>query len=325
MTSRPSKQPVRMIAASLALVSMLAACGSDGQQGEDGILVIATTSILADIASNVVGENGIAESLIPIGGDSHDFAPSSQQLARLGRADLVVANGLNLEESMVDVLDSLRADGVEVIELAPLVDPIPFVESENNEDDGGDEDNGEVEGDEHGAADPHFWNDPIRVGEAALALAGSLEESNPGGGWLARAEAYADEMSAVDTTIRALVENVPEKSRRLVTNHQAFGYFANRYGFELIGVVIPGGSTLAEPSSAELAELVEVMESEGVQVIFAETSQPTTLADAVAAELGADIQVVELFTESLGPPGSDAETLSAMLVSNAEKIASALG
>jgi zinc/manganese transport system substrate-binding protein len=294
-----------MIAASLALVSMMGACGTDGTQGDDGVLVMATTSILADIVSNVVGEDGIAESLIPVGGDSHDFAPSSQQLARLGQADLVVANGLNLEESMVDVLHSLRADGVEVIELAPLVDPIPW----------GDEGNG----------DPHFWNDPIRVGDAALALAASLEESDPGGGWLARAEAYADEMTAVDTAIRSLVENVPEKSRRLVTNHEAFGYFADRYGFELIGVVIPGGSTLAEPSSAELAALVEVMESESVRVIFAETSQPTTLADAVAAELGADVEVVELFTESLGPAGSDAETLSGMLLSNAEKIASALG
>ena len=322
MTSHPSKRPVRMMAASLALVSMLAACRSDGQQGEDGILVIATTSILADIASNVVGEDGIAESLIPIGGDSHDFAPSSQQLARLGRADLVVANGLNLEASMVDVLDSLQADGVAVVELAPLVDPLPFVESENHEEDGKGEDS---DGEEHGAEDPHFWNDPIRVGDAALALAASLEMSDPGRDWLARAEAYAEEMSAIDTTIHALVEDVPEASRRLVTNHEAFGYFADRYGFELIGVVIPGGSTLAEPSSAELTALVEVMDHENVQVIFAETSQPTTLADAVAAELGADVEVVELFTESLGPPGSDAETLSGMLLSNAEKIASALG
>jgi len=325
MTSRPSKQTVLMIAASLALVSMLAACGNDGTQDDDGILVIASTSILADIASNVVGEDGIAESLIPIGGDSHDFAPSSQQLARLSRADLVVANGLNLEESMVDVLDSLRADGVEVIELAPLVDPIPFVESENHEEAGQVENDGGDEGDEHGAEDPHFWNDPIRVGDAALALAASLEMSDPGRDWLARAEAYAEEMSAIDTTIHALVEDVPEASRRLVTNHEAFGYFADRYGFELIGVVIPGGSTLAEPSSAELAELIEIMDREGVRVIFAETSQPNTLADAVAAELGADVEVVELFTESLGPPGSDAETLSGMLLSNAEKIASALG
>jgi zinc/manganese transport system substrate-binding protein len=111
----------------------------------------------------------------------------------------------------------------------------------------------------------------------------------------------------------------------MVTNHEAFGYFAARYGFEVIGVVIPGGSTLAEPSSAELAALVEIMESESVRVIFAETSQPTALAEAVAAELGGDVDVVELFTESLGPPGSGAETLSKMLLTNAERISAALG
>ena len=111
----------------------------------------------------------------------------------------------------------------------------------------------------------------------------------------------------------------------MVTNHEAFGYFAARYGFETIGVVIPGGSTLAEPSSAELADLVEIMEQSGTNVIFAETTQPTTLAEAVAAELGDDVEVVELFTESLGGPGSGAETLSEMLLTNAGRISEALG
>ena len=111
----------------------------------------------------------------------------------------------------------------------------------------------------------------------------------------------------------------------MVTNHEAFGYFADRYGFEIIGVVIPGGSTLAEPSSAELADLVEVMEQSGTGAIFAETTQPTTLAEAVAAELGGEVEVVELFTESLGGPGSGADTLQEMLVTNAGRISEALG
>jgi zinc/manganese transport system substrate-binding protein len=111
----------------------------------------------------------------------------------------------------------------------------------------------------------------------------------------------------------------------MVTNHEAFGYFADRYGFEILGVVIPGGSTLAQPSSAELAGLVEVMEQSGTRAIFAETTEPTTLADAVAAELGDDVEVVELFTESLGGPGSGAETLAAMLLTNAGRISEALG
>jgi zinc/manganese transport system substrate-binding protein len=296
----------------------IAACATGSPSGDDGVLVVATTSILGDIASNVVGEEGIVEFLIPIGGDSHDFSPSAQQTARLTEADLVVANGLNLEESMVDVLGTAQADGAMVIELAPLVDPIPFTGPEHEDEEGHEDE------DENGGEDPHFWNDPIRVGDAALALAAELMASHPDGGWQERAAAYAGEMEATDTAISALVEDVPEGSRKLVTNHEAFGYFASRYGFDIIGVVIPGGSTLAEPSSAELAELVEVMEHEAIRVIFAETSQPTALADAVAAELGEDVQVVELFTESLGPPGSGAETISEMLITNAERIAAAL-
>jgi zinc/manganese transport system substrate-binding protein len=118
---------------------------------------------------------------------------------------------------------------------------------------------------------------------------------------------------------------LPEQSRKIVTNHEAFGYFAQRYGFEVVGVVIPGGSTLAEPSSAELAELVDVMRQEDVRVIFGETSSPSNLADAVAAELGEEVTVIELFTESLGPSGSEAETLSEMLLVNTQRIVAALG
>ena len=318
---KPSPR-LRLVASGLSLALALAACGDPVGSANDELLVVATTSILGDIASQVVGDDGQVEVLIPIGVDAHDFAPSAQQASLVATADLVVANGLGLEESMVDVLDSAKADGAAVLELAPLVDPIPFVEPENHAE--GEHEEGEEEH-EHGDVDPHFWNDPIRVGDAALALAASLEEANPGGGWLARAEAFADEMTATDAAIEALVGDVPEESRRLVTNHEAFGYFADRYGFELIGVVIPGGSTLAEPSSASLAELVEVMEHEGVRVIFAETSQPSTLAEAVAAELGDDVQVVELFTESLGSPGSGAETIADMLLTNAERITTALG
>jgi zinc/manganese transport system substrate-binding protein len=309
---RPSPHR-RHVASVLCLALVLVACADTVGSSDDEVVVVATTSILGDIASEVVADAGEVEVLIPLGVDAHDFAPSSQQTSLMATADLVVANGLGLEESMADVLDSARADGAAVLELAPLVDPIPFVEL------------GDHEVGEHGDLDPHFWNDPIRVGRAALALAASLEEANPGGGWLARAEAFADQMGAADEAIETLVADIPEDSRRLVTNHESFGYFANRYGFELIGVVIPGGSTLAEPSSASLAELVEVMETEGVRVIFAETSQPSTLAEAVAAELGDDVQVVELFTESLGPPGSGAETIADMLLTNAERITTALG
>jgi zinc/manganese transport system substrate-binding protein len=310
MSKPDSRRTLRTSTAILAMMVGLGACSNDG--GGGGIAVVATTSILADIASNVVGDEGTVEFLVPLGGDAHDFSPSAQQVARLTDADLVVANGLNLEEGLVDVLESVKADGTEVVELAALVDPLPFSST------------GHENEDEHGSEDPHFWMDPIRVGTAALAVAEFLEESNPGGGWLERADIYVQEMESTDETISALLEDVPEENRKMVTNHEAFGYFAHRYGFEIVGVIILGGSTLAEPSSAELAELVEVMDNEGVRVIFAETSQPTTLADAVAAELGDHVEVIELFTGSLGLSGSGAETLAGMLLTNAERIASSL-
>lgn len=315
----------RRIATALALCLVLAisACSGASDDANDGLLVVATTSVLGDIAANVVGDEGRVEVLIPIGIDSHDFAPSSQQASLVADADLVVANGLGLEVGLKDVLDSAAEDGVAVLELAPLVDPIPFTE---HEEDPEHEDVSEHEDEhEHAGEDPHFWMDPIRVGDAALALAAEITASHPDGGWQERAQAYAEEFEATDTAIEALLENLPEDSRRMVTNHEAFGYFANRYGFEVIGVVIPGGSTLAEPSSAELADLVELMEHENIRVIFAETSQPTALAEAVAAELGDDVEVVELFTESLGGPGSGAETLSEMLLTNAGRISEAPG
>jgi zinc/manganese transport system substrate-binding protein len=291
---------------SLIAAVLAAGCDTAATPGDDGPLVVATTSIMGDIASSVVGDEGNVEVLIPIGVDSHDFQPSAQQASLIAGADLVVANGLGLEEGLADVLSSAVADGIEVIELAPLVDPISFAGQD-------------------GSDDPHFWMDPIRVGDAAIALATDLAELRPGGSWMDSARRYAGEMTDVDRVVADLLASVPEESRSMVTNHEAFGYFAQRYGFEVTGVVIPGGSTLAEPSSAELAALVAEMRRDGASVIFAETTQPTALADAVAAELGEEVEVVELFTESLGPEGSGAETLADLLETNAGRIAESLG
>jgi zinc/manganese transport system substrate-binding protein len=293
----------QLAAAALCLSLGLAACADSSSEADDGLRVVATTSILGDIAAGVVGDEGEVDVLIPIGVDAHAFSPSSQQASMLAEADLVVANGLGLEAGLEDVLASVANDGVRVLELAPLVEPIEFRD---------------------GGLDPHFWMDPVRVGDAALVVASALEEHHPGE-WPERAASFEGEMKATDLEIEDLLSSVPQDRREMVTNHEAFGYFAHRYGFEIIGVVIPGGSTLAEPSSAELADLVEVMQQSSTGAIFAETTQPRSLAEAVAAELGDDVEVVELFTESLGGPGSGAETLQDMLVTNARRISEALG
>ncbi len=303
---------VSAVAWPVSMALLMAACSGGPEPAREGPLVVATTSILGDIASNVVGDEATVEVLIPIGVDAHDFAPSARQAGLVADADLVVANGLGLEAGLFDVLTSAAGDGVEVIEVAPLVDPLPFSHQDEEDED-------------HGGLDPHFWMDPARVADAAMAVAERLAVVQPDGAWRERATVFASVMEATDDEIEDVLGSIPDEQRQMVTNHEAFGYFAAHYGFQVLGVVIPGGSTLAEPSSAHLAELVGIMERAEARVIFAETSRPTALAEAVAAELGEEVEVVELFTESLGGPGSGAESLPEMLVTNAERIAAALG
>jgi len=162
------------------------------------------------------------------------------------------------------------------------------------------------------------------MADAAKLIAAELEKVDPSTDWTARADEYATELLETNSEIAETLSSIPEDRRVLVTNHASLGYFADRYDFEVIGVVFPGGSALAEPSSAELSDLVEVIDHEGVSAIFGETTESTEIAEAVAAEIGTAVEVVQLYTGSLGEPGSGAETLIDMLLLNARKIAEAL-
>lgn len=289
-----------------ALVFLIAACG-DAATDAGSLRLVATTTILGDVARNIVGDDASVDVLFPVGVDPHGFQPSSRDVAAIEEADLVIANGLALEEGLTDVLESLEDDGANILEVAEGLEPLPLAGGED-----------EAEG------DPHVWFDPLRMGDAARSIATELSSIDPGGDWTARAEEYALELRAADEKIVEILAAVPLGTRKLVSNHDSLGYFAERYGFEIVGVVVPGGSTLAEPSSSELAALVNQVENEGVPAIFIETTEPSVLAEAVAAEVGNPVAVVELFTGSLGEPGSGADTLIDMLITNAERIAEAL-
>lgn len=325
ITTRVARRLVPVV----ALVSLAAAgCTTGDASPEDAPLdIVVTTSIWADVVSSVVGDDANVETLVPVGADPHAYAPSSQQVASIQTADLVVANGLDLEEGLVDVLEAAAEEGVTILELAPDLDPIPFVgDGGHGEDDHDAEDEHEgEEGHDHEGDDPHVWMDPDRVAAAAVLIGEALAALDDSIDWTARAGAYADEVAVAAADMDATLAGVAADRRKLVTNHEALGYFADRFDFEVVGVVIPGGSTLADPSSGDLAELIEVMEAEGVRVIFGETSSSTDLARAVAAELGEEVAVVELYTGSLGEPGSGADTVIGMLSTNATLIADALG
>jgi zinc/manganese transport system substrate-binding protein len=291
---------------------LIGACGgSGGGAADSGVDVVATTTILADVAMNVVGEEGVVEALLPVGADPHDYQPSSRQVALIQNADLVIANGLGLEEGLGDVLEAAATDGANIVYLGDRLDPIQFgIEA--------------AEADDHRDEDPHVWLDPIRMAEAGRVIAAELALIEAAASWSDRADEYAAELLAADQEIQEILAVVPAGGRKLVVNHQSLGYFADRYGFEVIGSVVPGGATLGDPSSAELSALVETIEAEDVPAIFAETTEPAALAEAVAAEVGQGVAIVSLYTGSLGESDSGADTLIGMLKTNAELIAEAL-
>ncbi|MEN8115198.1 MAG: metal ABC transporter substrate-binding protein, partial [Actinomycetota bacterium] len=228
-----------LILAALAL--MAAGCSSAEPDGAE-VNIVVTTTPLGDMVRNVVGDAATVDVLMPVGASPHAFQPSAKQVALIQRADLVVANGLGLEEGLTDVLEAAEADGVNVWEVGPDIGPRDFVEASGV-------DEHDEDGHDGGRLDPHFWLDPIKVAEATRLLASQLSELAPETDWSKTAEAYVEELDAVHSESTEMLSSIPVDARKLVTNHRSFGYFSDRYGFEMIGTVIPGGSELANPSS----------------------------------------------------------------------------
>ena len=297
------------IAVLMAVAVFAASCGGadDRQDGTPSIVV--TTSIWGDVVASIVGSHAEVTVLVPLGVDPHEYVASASQVARLREADLVVANGLGLEDGLADVLEAAASDGANVLTVADKVDPIPF---------------GATGGGDSQSLDPHVWFDPTRVASAALLIADALAALDDSVDWRVRAVAYGDELKLADAAMGAELSMVGAESRKLVTNHDSLGYLANRYGYEVVGTVIPGGATLSSPSSADLASLISTIEQEAVTAIFAESTEPVLLAEAVAAEVGHAVAVVELFTGSLGDVGSGAESLIELLITDVTRITDAL-
>ena len=292
----------------LALVAMLGtfgACGDSPASG-DGPTVMVSTSILGDVVSEIVGGSAEVDVVMGRGVDPHEFEPSARAIATMHDADVLVVNGLGFEEALTDEIEAARADGLTVITASDAIEPLRLA--------GGPD------------ADPHFFTDPVLMAEAVERIADELASALPElrtKSFDERVAAYVARLDSLATRVADLVTDVPEERRLMVTNHEVFGYFADRFGFEIVGVVIPGGTTLAEPGAADLSELADAIEAHDVPALFADTSSPSRLADALAAE-GTDVEVVELFSESLGEAGSGAATYVEMVQTNAERIVEAL-
>jgi zinc/manganese transport system substrate-binding protein len=268
--------------------------------------------------------------VIPNGQDPHDYAPSAQDVEQMNGAALVVANGLALEEGMEDVLDTLSHDGVPVfyatdhVELRELGADEQAIEEAAHEDEaahdeeaGHEEDAGHDDEHAHGSDDPHLWTDPVTMAAMATALAAELE-TVLGVQLDDRLAAFEAEMVSLDAEVRDIMSAVPAGECRLVTGHESLGYFADRYGCELIGAVIPSLSSTAETSAKDLSELLEVTEAAGVRAIFTEVGTPQAVAEQVAAEVG--VPLVELPSHNLPETGG----YQAFVVELATKVAAGL-
>jgi zinc/manganese transport system substrate-binding protein len=287
--TRPRR--VRSGIAAVAIVIALAAgaCGGTGATGEPaGPSVVVTTSVLGAVVRDLVGDRAAVTVLMGNGVDPHDWAPSAKDIEKVMNADIVVTNGLGLEESLAKTLDEAERAGVEVFH---ATDHITIREVAGDQ---------AAADDDHGPGDPHFWVDPLSMQAVVAALAPQL--AAVGIDVSDRAADLEQRLGDLDTEVRTTVATVPEANRKLVTGHESMGYFADRYGFELIGTVVPGLSSQGEVSAGELADLRRTIEATGVPAIFAEIGTPAAVVEAIGAETGA--RVVELPTHIVPEDGS---------------------
>ena len=299
-------------------------------------VAIATTTQLGSILGDITQCVGTtSRTLMGTGDDPHDFSVSSRDVADLTKAKLVIANGLGLESGLKVALDGAKADGATIVEVAPLLDPLSYAHIEQEQatqhaghnhqaSTGSASSSGHDEGHNHGEFDPHVHMDVQRMAKAATVIGAQLAETTGDDKYATCGTEVEQKLQETDKQVREILAEIPADKRVLVTDHEAYNYFADSYDFEVAGVVIPGGSTDAEPSSQELANLVKVVQEDKVSAIFSNNTVNPRLVEAVAQEAGTDLKVVQLFEGSVGPQGSGADTYATMMLTNAQRITDAL-
>ena len=269
----------------LALMALSTGCGRDSDDAD--VLVVATTTIAADIARHVAGPDAEVETLLPESAGPHDYAPSAKDRARLEEADVVVAWGAGLEAGLP--LDELDPEAVELAE---------------------------------GQDNPHIWMDPELVAASLEKLSAALAAADPDHteGYRRRAAAYADELARLDRQIRRTLRAIPLDRRKLVSSHDSLGHFVERYDLEFVGAPF-GLAPEAEASAETVADLIERVERQNVPAVFAEDTDDPELMREIAREAGVEV-VDDLLTEGFG---DRVDSYEEMLRYDAERIAEALG
>ena len=269
--------------------------GADAPSGT----VLVTTSIWADVVANATcSPQGAFPPLIPPGADPHEYQPSIADAEAMEEASVIIANGGGLEESLVSLVDQAESDGVTVIRLTEAIGAT--------------------------ADDPHLWLDPTITIEATRLVADVFAGEEIDGAVINDcSDRYIATLESLDSELADRVATVDEDHRKLVTNHDALGRFADRYGFEIIGTVLPSTSSMAQANPADLEALADLIAAEDVPAIFTEGGHEGADAEALADRLG--VEAVRLQTDALGPEGSGFETYVDLMRTNTDLIVAALG
>ncbi len=289
-----------LAAVAVAGAVALTGCGAGGGNSDGGDLrAVATTTQVADIVREVGGNQIELVQILQPNTDPHDYEPRPSDVQAFADADIVFRSGGDLDSWSQQLIDD-SGSGAEVVDLSAEL-PVELASD--------------------GETDPHWWHDPRNVETAADEVETALSAADPAarGEFESNADGFRLEIEQIDRQVQRCFDSLPPESLKLVTDHDALEYFANRYGIEIVGTVIPALTSEAQPSAGDLADLERIIEEQDVKAVFPESAYSPRLAEAVSADTGATTEY-SLYGDTLGPEGSGAETWAGMIESNADSV-----
>lgn len=304
----------------LCLVLLFFSCSSkSGNRNSQKLKILATTTIVGDIVSNVVGNRTDVEILLPVGMSAHSYEPTPRDIAKVSQADILFINGAGLEQFLDKIIEN-SGSSAKIISLSEYLKLRQFENSEQSQDS---IKNTTHQYDKQGD-DPHVWTNPINIIESLpdiVEILSDLDAENADG-YALNSENYRQKLFEFDEWIKDQIKLIPLQNRKIVTDHLVFGYFCDRYGLEQVGAIIPGFNTLSEPSAKEIARLEDTISQFRIKAIFVGNTVNQLLADRIANDTG--IKLIPIYTGSLGKKGGEADTYLKYMRYNVRAIVAAL-